>query len=327
VKSKPPSVAVIGAGISGLTCAANLVQQGIVVEVFEKSRGPGGRMATRRHEGATFDHGAQFFRTHSAQFSQEVQEWEAKGCAAIWDGRFANLSSRGLQEDADTRHRWVGSPKMNAITRSLSSGLFVHWRTRVTRLVRGDAGWRLMLETGDTVGNFDSVVLSCPGPQAADLSPAIGAVFERSKALSYGACWAVMVSFADRLKVPFDGIRSDIGPFSWLARDSSKPGRPPGERWILHGSPAFSAQHIEDSPDEVADFLVAEFIGQFGGQVTHKSAHRWRFALAEGSAAGDFEWEKDIGLGLCGDALIGPRVESAWKSGCSLAQVISDAFG
>jgi hypothetical protein len=192
----------------------------------------------------------------------------------------------------------------------------------VTRLIREGDGWRLMLDTGDVTETFDGVVLSCPGPQAAALSPENGAVYERSKALSYGACWAVMVSFAGRLKVPFDGIRSEIGPLSWTARDSSKPGRPAGERWVLHGSPAFSGQHIEDTPNEVADLLVAEFVGRFGGQVTHKSAHRWRFALSETGTGNDFEWEKESGLGLCGDALIGPRVESAWESGFNLAQAI-----
>ena len=322
MNSELRSVAVIGAGISGLVCATKLMQQGFAVEVFEKSRGPGGRMATRRHEAATFDHGAQFFRARSASFSREVQQWETKGCATIWDGRFATLSSRGLEEDPDTRRRWVGSPKMNAITRSLSADLSVQWRARVTSLARAETGWRLLLDTGEPVGNFDGVVLSCPGPQAAALSPESSVVFERSKTLSYGACWAVMVGFDGRINVPFDGIRCDTGPFSWLARDSSKPGRPPGERWILHGSPDFSAKHIEDAPEDVAELLVADFVGRFGGRVTHTSAHRWRFALAKQGAADDCEWDQEIGLGLCGDALIGPRVESAWQSGVSLAHAI-----
>ena len=37
-------VAVIGAGIAGLSCATRLQALGFEVEVFEKSRGPSGRM-------------------------------------------------------------------------------------------------------------------------------------------------------------------------------------------------------------------------------------------------------------------------------------------
>ena len=50
----------IGAGLAGIACAARLQDAGVAVRVFEAQRAPGGRLATRRFAGATFDHGAQF---------------------------------------------------------------------------------------------------------------------------------------------------------------------------------------------------------------------------------------------------------------------------
>lgn len=44
------TVAIIGAGMAGLSCARALVQAGVAVELFDKGRGPGGRMSTRRVE-------------------------------------------------------------------------------------------------------------------------------------------------------------------------------------------------------------------------------------------------------------------------------------
>ena len=44
-------IAVIGAGIAGLVCAQQLSQAGYSVVVVEKSRGLGGRLATRRLHG------------------------------------------------------------------------------------------------------------------------------------------------------------------------------------------------------------------------------------------------------------------------------------
>jgi predicted NAD/FAD-dependent oxidoreductase len=47
-------------------------------------------------------------------------------------------------------------------------------------------------------------------------------------------------------------------------------------------------------------------------------AHRWRYALSPGTGDGAL-WNPDIGLGVCGDWLLGPRVECAWLSGRMLA--------
>ena len=50
------NVAVIGAGITGITLA-NLLQKKVNLTIFEKSRGVGGRMSTRRAEPYQFNHG------------------------------------------------------------------------------------------------------------------------------------------------------------------------------------------------------------------------------------------------------------------------------
>lgn len=53
-------VAVIGAGIAGLTCAFELHKAGVEVEVFEREATVGGRMNTRTKDGLAFDIGANF---------------------------------------------------------------------------------------------------------------------------------------------------------------------------------------------------------------------------------------------------------------------------
>jgi len=71
----PLKVAVVGTGIAGAACAASLQQAGLDVTLYDKSRGVGGRLATRRatwtgSDGASmrveFDHGAQLHRIPAA---------------------------------------------------------------------------------------------------------------------------------------------------------------------------------------------------------------------------------------------------------------------
>ena len=52
---------VIGAGMAGLTVARGAVEAGLAVQMIDKGRGLGGRLATRRAEGGLrFDHGAHY---------------------------------------------------------------------------------------------------------------------------------------------------------------------------------------------------------------------------------------------------------------------------
>ena len=301
-----------------------LTQAGFAVDVFEKSRGPGGRMSTRRRDGQTFDHGAQFFRTHSDAFKSQVAAWEKQGVVAPWTGRFGVWANNDAVPDTDDRTRWVGLPKMNAIARGLSGELEVHWESRVVGLHRHAEGWTLRLENRGTTQAYFGIVLSCPGPQAAALCPVDSVVHKRARSLRYAPCWALMAEFQERLAVEYDGIRSE-GPLSWVARDSSKPGRPGGERWVIHASAEFSQEHVESSRAAVGEELSRLFVARFGGELKNLQVHLWRYALAETSEGAAFEWDAQRRLGLIGDALVGARVEAAWQSGRKLASAIVES--
>lgn len=67
-------IAVIGAGISGLSCAYELQKLGYTVEVFEKESTVGGRMITKEKDGLFFDAGADFLAKNYTQ----LQEYAVK---------------------------------------------------------------------------------------------------------------------------------------------------------------------------------------------------------------------------------------------------------
>ncbi|EXI81308.1 MAG: Dehydrosqualene desaturase [Candidatus Accumulibacter sp. BA-94] len=109
-----PRVALIGAGIAGLSCAAQLQQAGLEVSLFDKSRGAGGRMSTRRGDGWQCDHGAQYFTARHPDFRAEVARWQQAGVAALWAPRLWLFDGDSPAGRESTVERFVGSSALSA---------------------------------------------------------------------------------------------------------------------------------------------------------------------------------------------------------------------
>ena len=223
--------------------------------------------------------------------------------------------------------RWVGTPRMSAIGRHLAQELTLHLATRIVRLETSASGWRVHAENGEAWGPFDAVVLSCPGPQAKALLPETSPAHMKAGQLGYASCWAVMMGFDSPVALPFDGVEWAHPVLAWSARDSSKPGRADGERWVIHTQPKWSDVHIEDEPDAVAERVAEQWHTLTGAKPNDISAHRWRFSLAESSLDDPAYFDPEMGIGLCGDGLTGPRIEDAWHSGCRMASRIQETLG
>lgn len=306
-----PSVAIIGAGIAGLSCADVLAAAGWQVTLFDKGRKAGGRMASRRletlHGEASFDFGAQYFTVRDSRFAAEVARWAAAGLAVRWPE---------ARDDA-----WIGVPAMNAVVRAMAAAHTVRFSHHVSGLAREDQQWRLLGE-GLPGERFDAAVLALPAEQAApiltlhDFELARTALFARSQ-----PCWSGMFAFGERLPLAADIVR-DHGILAWAARDSAKPGRSGPESWVVQASPQWSAANLERSPDEIGPLLLAalaEAAGTGSLAPLAQSVHRWRYALSAGTGLGCL-WNEAQRIGACGDWLLGPRVECAWVSGRMLAE-------
>lgn len=329
-------VAVVGAGVAGLTAARRLAQAGCAVEVFEKSRGPGGRTAARRSEqGGAYDHGAPSFGAHDARFLALLAEAEAAGAVASYVPRVAESCPRGVRTREATRLRWTGLPSMNGLCRWLAQGLVLHTGARVTQLLPGAPGVTLACEDGRPTACFDRVLVSVPGPQAVPLLAAAPALAARAAALAYEPCFTLMLGLAGpRESLPaalreHDALRPSDGPLDWALRGSSKPGRASREAWVLYGRAAWSAQRLEGDPEAAGAELLAALeavVGPLPG-VVERVPMRWRYARAiAGHDGPPALLDAATGLGLCGDALAGARVEDAWRSGEALAaQVLAGA--
>lgn len=318
-------IAVIGAGIAGLSCATALQGAGFAVNVFDKSRSAAGRMSTRRggDESATWqcDHGAQYFTASSPDFQAEVDRWCNAGVAAIWTPQLKIINGSEIR-DAEKKTRYVGVPRMTSPANFLADKLMLTTQSTIKQLHREADGWRLTsAEHGIGDAHFDAVLLAIPAPQVtpllASIAPSLAAISADSK--MHGA-WAVMLQFAAPLSLSFDAAFVEQSALAWIARDRSKPGRAGMESWVLQASAEWSDAHLEDDADSVAAALIAAFMKLGGAQPLSWAAHRWRYAEIEKNPLRGCVWDAELGIGLCGDWLNGGKVEGAWLSGQALAQ-------
>lgn len=338
--STAPTVAIIGAGLSGLACAHRLAQQGVNVQLFDKARGPGGRMSSKQRPSATLDLGAQAFTVRDARFASKVADWQAAGCVAMWPLHSYQASASGWQTHDDGQVRYCGAPRMSAITRHLSDGLntFPHaallLETTITALESTPQGWQLRDASGKQYGHFDHVVISAPPPQAkallADWEPTLSAACEARPQRGCWATWAIFESPLPPLPsvdAGWQSLHAHHPALRLVSRNHTKPGRnAQPESLSLLAQLDWSDAHIEETPEAAAQQLLDAFIATLPRDtplptLVELGAHRWRYAQPAAAGSQSFLYS-ERGLWLCGDSFRGSRVEDAWLSGDELGEAL-----
>ena len=304
-------IAVIGAGLAGLTAAAALHEAGQRVVVVEKSRGTGGRLATRRIGGLRFDHGAQYIRTNDPDFAAALARLRAAGAAAPWEA----VAGGGAL---------VGLPGMSGLVKPLAAGLDLHTGVEVATATRGPEGWTLADGTGQAIARAGTLVSAIPAPQArgllADL-PLSGAL----DAVRFAPNWTLMAAFDTPLDLP-ETVRDAQADLSWIARDAGKPGRASApETWVAQAGAAWSAAHLEEDRETACAGLLALLAARTSAPLpdpVHASAHRWRYAQAEVPLGAPCLADPGARVAIAGDWCLGARAEHAWRSGQAAADAV-----
>jgi len=326
-------IAIIGAGVSGIVAARTLTEQlgnAADIHIFEKSRGAGGRMSTRRTDDFEFDHGAQYFTAKNSAFKKAVDTAIRQGHIAPWDGTAKYLKDGKLEDDTGGA-RFVSAPRMNSWIKSMAVGLNIHTETRVANLDYDFAKWSFDIDRGDHLSTehsgFDAVICAVPAPQAqALLAPTDFSEVEAIQKVKMDVCFAVMLGFKQPLDLPWDTLRSGDGPASWIALNSAKPSRPTGATTLMvHSGPIWSNTFMNSDKQELKEEIIdaaSELTGLALSEANYTTIHRWLYAAVSQGAETPCLVDSSRKILACGDWCLGGRVEGAWLSGKAAAEQV-----
>lgn len=312
-------VVVVGAGIAGLMSAQSLSKSGHEVIVVDKGRSPGGRLATRRIDDATLDHGAQFFTVRDSVFKAHVSEWIASGVATEWCRGFDTTA-----QNNDGYPRYRGVLGMTDIAKHLARGLDVRYNTLAFSIVGGATSrWQLKIDDG-SVFDADAIIVTCPLPQAYALLVTAGIELPESMLRTEydrTICLLAVLDTSSAVTKP-GGLQNPDETFSFITDNAIK-GISSAVALTMHANPQFSLEHWDTSTDDVQRLLLERARPWIGNStVVTSQIKKWRFATPL-TIWPERYWANDM-IVLAGDAFGGPKIEGAALSGLSAANYLAN---
>ncbi|MDX1975228.1 MAG: FAD-dependent oxidoreductase [Rickettsiales bacterium] len=320
-----PRIAIIGAGISGLTVARALTGSA-EVNVFEKSRGVGGRMSTRYAEPFYFDHGTQFFTARTQAFRDFLEHYMQQGALDEWKGKIISLEAgKKLSKHVWFEPHLVATPNMNSLCKKMAEGIAVLVNTEVAPLIAKQSdGWHLRDKDGNALGTYDWVISTAPPAQTLRLFAAQLPEKTQMNSVRMQGCYTLMIGFNKPWDKQWIAAKVRDNPIEWIAINSTKPHRNRDVTSIVvHTQNQWAEDHIDDDVKIAEEFLLQNFQAVSGidcSAANHISTHRWKYAIVDQPEKFEPYIDPNQYIAATGDWCGASRIEDVWLSAMHLVQ-------
>ena len=305
-------IAIIGTGLSAIFSAIHLRKNtDLEINLFDKARGLGGRLATRRAEGGKFDHGAQYFSIERIKNLPEIQM----------------LINEGVINNIEDKDIYFSPDGMTNIAKKLLIDFNIFKEHKLVSIDKENENYKLFFENGSTF-NSDYIIMSCPMPQSLEILNKSKIDYDNNlikdlEDLSYFPCIVVMIKSEIKLSNLEKHIGTDVDSkdISWIGDNYGKKVSSIENYYTIQCSPEFSYENFENEYDETNKKLKHEMEKIFGSNYQILSNHKWRYSIPKNFYQGDNSLvinQKDF-LGLCGDIFTNGRFDGAITSGLSIA--------
>ena len=324
---------IIGAGMSGLMAARTLRDRGYSVQLIERGRSVGGRLATRRiGSGGLADHGAQFFTVRSETLQGYVDRWLAQDVVYVWGTGWSDGSVKRTAGDGHPRYACRGG--MNALAKYLARDLDIAINRLAAALRQDDSGWRLEDSAGD-VYRGRGLVMTPPMPETLALLTQNGIYLQEAdqaalRRIRFGPCLCGIHEIEGAVELPAPGaVQNFQSNIYWVADNQAK-GISTATVVTSHANAKFSRQNwdapeadiVRELESAVQPFLTA------GARIVRTQLKKWRYSVPLTTHADECLLASNLPpLVFAGDAFGGRgRVEGAFLSGIAAGNALADAL-
>lgn len=319
------SIAIIGAGLSGLVLGSLLSKdKTYAVDIFEKSSGVGGRMATRYKDKYEFDHGVQFFKVKTKEFEDFLQPYINSGIVESWKAKYVGLMDKKiiLQQiwTNDPAH-YVCKPKMTSLCSSIAEDLNICLNTRITAINKNEEKWEIFTDQQQKpVGEYDLVITAIPNKQALEIIPEDINYIGKIKEINMPSSFALLLGFKESTQFLWDIAHANNPVINWISVNNSKPGRHRSPAITIISSNKFATENFDQDNNFIIEKMLTEFYAIKGKiEPIFIDLKKWKYAHCDQNLTKEqFYYDKNNHLASCGDWCISGRVESAFTSALAL---------
>jgi hypothetical protein len=276
-------VAIIGCGLSGVALARELKKLDASIILFDKARGLGGRVATRRLGTNFINHGVEHFRVEDLNLSHLVNLGLDKKIFKLADKEC--FSSGSINE-------WI---------KILAQDLNIKKESHLKQIISTEQGHELRDKEGKVMAVAKTVILATPAPQAHDILKESGLDMPQLSQVKYEACIQFFIQLKNQLQVPMN----------------EKIFLPPKKTQQTLWYEVISSK-INDYLEFEKEVLIDKFISELQinrEDILEVHAHKWRYSRAQVFLNAQDQFHlKHRNVYLVGDYFFGNDLNAAIRS-------------
>ena len=313
------NVAVIGAGITGITLA-NLLQKKVNLTVFEKSRGVGGRMATRRAEPYLFNHGTQYFKIENKEFKNFLQPLIQNKIIKHLEANHIEILNKEVIKRTKTYNKIYYTPvsKMNSVVKYLiNNNFFIKLLCKIDKTIKENDKWFIIDTDKASYGPYDWLFITIPPNQALEILYNNFKFLDIIKKIKMRSCYSLMLGYKKVKEFDFDTALFLDEDVQWLSISKKILEKKKYYNLLINSSYNFAEQNINDSKDKISDYLikkVTDILKCDLNNYKHKALHFWKYAMSEKSNNLGSLLDEDLKVIVCGDWCMNGKVEGGFLS-------------
>ena len=313
------NVAVIGAGITGISLA-NLLQKKVNLTVFEKSRGVGGRMATRRAEPYQFNHGAQYFKIENKEFKNFLQPLIQNNIIKQMEANHIEILNKEVIKKIKTYNKiyYTAESKMNSVVKYLiNNNFFIKLLCKIEKTIKENDKWFIIDSDKVSYGPYDWLLITIPPYQALEILYNNFKYLDIIKKIKMRSCYSLMLGFNKVKEFDFDTVLFLDEDVQWLTITKKILENKKYYNLLINSSYNFAEKNINCSKDKISDYLIKQVSDILKCELNnyeHKALHFWKYAMSKENNNLGSLLDEDLKVIVCGDWCMNGKVEGGFLS-------------